>query len=55
MTEVTGLVRKIAAHYGVGPSMVVGHSDVAPDRKQDPGEKFPWDRLAAEGLALALP
>ncbi|MFO1341077.1 MAG: peptidoglycan-binding protein, partial [Burkholderiaceae bacterium] len=31
---------------------VVGHADVAPGRKQDPGPMFPWKRLADEGLAL---
>jgi N-acetylmuramoyl-L-alanine amidase len=31
---------------------VVGHSDVAPDRKQDPGEKFPWKRLAEAGVSI---
>ncbi|OQW57590.1 MAG: hypothetical protein A4S17_12675 [Proteobacteria bacterium HN_bin10] len=32
---------------------VVGHSDVAPGRKRDPGEKFPWQRLADAGVAEA--
>lgn len=31
---------------------VVGHSDVAPDRKLDPGEKFPWRKLAAAGVSI---
>jgi len=34
---------------------VVGHSDVAPARKQDPGELFDWPRLARLGLALPTP
>ncbi len=32
------------------PERVLAHSDVAPGRKQDPGEKFPWTRLAAAGI-----
>ncbi len=31
---------------------VIGHSDITPARKSDPGEKFPWDRLAAAGLGM---
>lgn len=49
---VAGLVRAAAARHGVPPARVVGHSDVAPDRKEDPGERFPWRRLAEGGLCL---
>ncbi len=31
---------------------VVGHSDIAPERKADPGEKFPWQRLASAGVSV---
>jgi N-acetylmuramoyl-L-alanine amidase len=44
------LVRGIAARHGVLPENIVGHSDVAPQRKVDPGPYFPWKRLAAAGL-----
>ena len=47
------LTKDIRTRYNVSPAMVLGHSDVAPRRKEDPGEKFPWGRLAEEGLALA--
>lgn len=49
------LLKDIRTRFNVEPSFVLGHSDVAPRRKEDPGEKFPWDRLAAEGLAVAKP
>lgn len=47
------LLQEILPRCGLGPSRVVGHSDVAPGRKRDPGENFPWSRLAAFGVALA--
>lgn len=49
------LVADIKARHGIGRGNVVGHSDVAPARKQDPGELFPWDRLARLRLALPRP
>lgn len=46
------LVNEICARHDIASTRVLGHSDVAPARKDDPGEKFPWNRLAAEGLAV---
>ncbi len=42
----------ILGRHPIPARNVVGHSDVAPDRKQDPGELFPWGRLAARGIGL---
>ena len=53
MGSLIPLVAEIVDRYDIVPSNVVGHSDVAPDRKEDPGELFDWARLAK--LALALP
>ena len=55
MAAVEGLVADIARRHTVAPAMVVGHSDIAPARKDDPGELFDWPRLARVGLALPIP
>ncbi len=49
------LVSELVQLYHIEPCHVVGHSDVAPARKEDPGELFPWDRLARVGLAMERP
>ena len=46
------LCRAIFTRNIIRPENVVAHSDVAPSRKQDPGEKFPWKRLAQSGVGL---
>ncbi len=46
------LIRQIVQRHAITPDRVLGHSDIAPSRKTDPGPKFPWKRLAQEGLAL---
>jgi N-acetylmuramoyl-L-alanine amidase len=47
-----GLARAILARHPIPPQRVLGHSDVAPARKQDPGERFPWGTLARHGIGL---
>ncbi|MEE4289032.1 MAG: N-acetylmuramoyl-L-alanine amidase [Erythrobacter sp.] len=49
------LVARIVKDHDIPRANVVGHSDVAPLRKIDPGELFPWDRLAGYGLCLPRP
>lgn len=46
------LCKRIIADHDIQPHNVVGHSDIAPERKDDPGEKFPWRGLAAAGIGL---
>jgi len=52
IAAVTSLCRGIILRRGIRPERVLGHSDVAPARKQDPGEKFPWQVLAAAGVGI---
>jgi len=49
------LLHDIMQRHGITRGNVVGHSDVAPARKLDPGELFPWGRLARLRLALPRP
>ena len=49
------LLAEIVKRHDVPRANVVGHSDVAPARKTDPGELFPWDRLAEYRLCLPRP
>ncbi len=47
---VVRLVKKIVKEHNVQPDRILGHSDIAPLRKSDPGPRFPWKRLADEGI-----
>lgn len=52
-TQISGveaLCRDIMTRHTIRPERVLAHSDVAPTRKKDPGEKFPWARLARAGI-----
>ena len=49
---VVTLLGEIRARWTIPDARILGHSDVAPDRKQDPGERFPWRRLALAGHGL---
>lgn len=46
------LINDIRTRWQIPDKNILGHSDVAPGRKLDPGEKFPWDKLAAAGIGL---
>ena len=47
---VIALCRELVTRYSILPERVLAHSDVAPERKQDPGELFPWAELHASGI-----
>ena len=55
MKSVIALCQDIAERYDIMPKRVLAHSDVAPSRKIDPGEKFNWKLLSQEGLGLWVP
>jgi N-acetylmuramoyl-L-alanine amidase len=55
IAAVIALCRGIIARRGIRPERVLAHSDVAPARKQDPGEKFPWRLLSDSGVGLWVP
>ena len=48
--EVIALVRDIQKRHNIRPERIIGHADIAPGRKQDPGPNFPWKQLADAGL-----
>lgn len=52
---VIALSRDIVDRWSIRPERVLGHSDIAPARKEDPGENFPWDRLHAAGIGHWVP
>ena len=55
IAAVIALSRDIIARQGIPAHRVLGHSDVAPGRKRDPGETFPWDVLARAGGGVWVP
>ena len=52
MNTVVALCKDILSRHPIPARNVVGHSDIAPSRKADPGEHFDWQGLAAEGIGL---
>lgn len=52
MAALEALLAGIMARWDIPPAGVIGHSDMAPGRKSDPGARFDWLRLARQGLAI---
>jgi len=46
------LIRYLVNKYRISKKNILGHSDIAPDRKKDPGEKFPWEYFAKKKLSI---
>ena len=55
MAAVERLCQDLLARHPIPPHRVVGHSDIAPERKSDPGELFDWARLARAGIGIWPP
>jgi N-acetylmuramoyl-L-alanine amidase len=49
---VIDLCKGILSRWPIPQTRIVAHSDIAPERKEDPGERFPWKRLADSGIGL---
>lgn len=52
VAAVIELVGDIRSRWSIPDARIIAHSDLAPDRKEDPGERFPWKRLAGAGHGL---
>lgn len=52
MLRLEVLLGDILARWAIAPGGVIAHSDMAPERKRDPGARFDWRRLARRGLAI---
>ena len=50
ITSLIILCKKLKRKYKIRTENILGHSDIAPLRKNDPGEKFPWKKLSTHNL-----
>ena len=50
INSLKNLLKNLIKKYKINFKNVLGHSDIAPERKKDPGEKFPWEKLAKKSL-----
>ena len=52
LSTLNKLLKILIKKYKININNILGHSDISPDRKKDPGEKFPWKKLAKNGLSI---
>ncbi|PUB18639.1 N-acetylmuramoyl-L-alanine amidase [Yoonia sediminilitoris] len=52
MDALTELLQGIQSRWAIRPERIIGHSDMAPGRKIDPGKRFDWRRLVKDGLSV---
>jgi len=50
LVSLTRLCSDLMRRHGIPPENIQGHSDIAPHRKQDPGQHFPWQNMARQGI-----
>ena len=50
--SLVNLLKKLKTKYKINPKNILSHSDIAPDRKKDPGERFPWKMLSKKKLSI---
>ncbi len=52
ITKLVRLCKKLKKKYKIKNNLILGHSDISPLRKIDPGEKFPWGYLSSKGIGI---
>ena len=52
INSIVKLSKFLIKKYKIKPNFILGHSDISPDRKKDPGEKFPWKHLAIKNIGI---
>ncbi len=52
INSIIELTKYLIKKYKINPKFILGHSDISPDRKQDPGEKFPWKYLSKNKIGV---
>jgi len=52
INSLINLIKFLIKKYKINKKNIIGHSDIAPDRKKDPGEKFPWEYLAKKNISF---
>lgn len=55
IASVIALCQDVSSRWAIAPERVLAHSDIAPDRKIDPGEFFPWNQLGEAGVGCYVP
>ena len=52
MKKLIALCKNLKRKYKIKNKLILGHSDIAPLRKKDPGERFPWSYLSSKGIGI---